>query len=602
MLQSPTVVTTWPGGAVRVERVEPSQWWLGMRQRRVLLLLSGPGVGTCRPRLSGAGLRLADCHLTESVNHMLLEVEIGPAASPGEYTITLEQGTAAVASCTLRLLSRRRGSAERQGLSSADAVYLAMPDRFAKGANAPAEAATMQEGVDPKSPRGRHGGNLAGVREHLDHLRRLQMTALWLTPVCEADMPTDSFHGYATTNYYHIDPRLGTDNDYRMLSAALHQRGMKLVMDLVPGHCGTSHPWVRDCPSLDWLNAWGGDPWACNHRPGVATDVHASHIDRRRTVEGWFAHTMADVNLDNPLVSWYMAQVCIYWTELADLDGLRLDTVPYNSPRGLRDVCSRIAQEYPQLTILCETWLAEASKLAPWEGLLSNAEGESLPGLILMDFPLQEAVVCAMQEDFNWGRGANRLYDALSNDHLYRHPERLLVFGDNHDTGRLLTRLGGDEAALRLALTFLATTRGVPQLYQGTEWLMTGDGLKGDEQLRRDMPAEWFEAAPAKQRDFAEWVGRLFGARKQCTQLQTGELTHYVPTDNLYVYFRHDAAGCVMVALNMRWKRTVIDAVNYRQFVPVGFAGVDLLDGHRVKSAQRLALKPRSALVLALER
>lgn len=606
----PRVHSELSSAGVSVSRVEPALWWVGMRSPSLLLTLCGPGVGFCRPSVTHQGVSIERTYLTDSVNYLFVELHIEPEAATGALVIHLlqaavqgegkkEQGAGdkepgtdnqgpgavrEVSQATLQLLPRRRGADNRPALTPADVVYLALPDRFATDRRHPCD-------------RQRHGGTLAGIRRHLDHVKRLGMTALWLTPVLADDLPTDSFHGYATSDFYHIDPRLGSNDDYRMLVAALHQRGLKAIFDLVPGHCATSHPWLDDCPDSHWFNHWNGDPWACNHRPSVTSDCHASHIDRLRTTQGWFAPTMADLNLRNPLVARYMAQVAIFWTEWADLDALRLDTVPYNEPEGLQLFLAHIYKEYPSLTLLAETWLDEAAKLAPWQDPTSGATASLTP----MDFPLQEALTAAFNEDFGWHRGANRLYDALSNDHLFRHPERMLIFGDNHDTGRLFTRLAADQQSLKLALIFLATTRGMPQLYYGTEWLFDGEALKGDETIRQDLPEEWFDHAPEARADFASWVANLFAMRKANPTLHEGGLTHFVPDDNLYVYVRHDANARILVALNLRRKRTLLDATRYAEFTGGSFDGLELLTNHRVQPAQRIAMKPRTAVVIKLQ-
>lgn len=608
-LPKPQVIRQNADNSVRLEKVEPANWWTGMAEPTVMLTIYGRNVAMARPRISCDKVRIAGVRLTDSANHLFADIAIAPDAAAGKYAIELVRDGETVATADFELRERKRGSAQRPGVSRADVVYLAMPDRFASEPGSGSDEG-MAEKANRKAPHGRHGGNLAGLRRHADYLHRLGVSALWLTPVQTNDMERDSFHGYAATDYYQIDPRLGTLEDYRRLSASLSQWGVKLIMDLVLNHCGTRHRWMTDSPGTGWFTEWEWKPELTNYRPGVATDVHASDYDRRRTIGGWFDKTMADLNMANPLVETYMAQMAIWWVETADLQGLRVDTYPYSDPEGTGRWVGRVRREYPNLLIVGETWVADSAKLAPWtRGPLPAA----------MDFPLQEAITRAFSEEFAWGRGANRLYDAISNDHVYSHPEDLMTLADNHDTGRIFTRLGSDAASLRLAMAFLLTTRGMPQIYYGTEMLMAGESAPDDASIRRDMPGGWegdkedwfalsereddrLEGKAEERRAMFGFMSGLIRFRRGSEALKNGRLIHFMPTANVYTYFRTTGADTVMVVLNMERKRMTLNVGQFAELTGETLSGTDILSGRKFKSAKRLTVMARTAAVIQLER
>lgn len=607
-LPKPQVVRQNPDSAIRLDKIEPANWWVGMAEPTVTLLVYGRNVALARPRMEGRGVSITGVRLTDSANHLFVDVLVSPDAAAGTYSLELLSGSDVVAAADFEIKERRRGSAERAGVSQEDVVYLAMPDRFACEAGCGTDEGT-QEKINRRAPRGRHGGNLAGVRRHADYLHRLGVSALWLTPVIAADMERDSFHGYAATDYYQIDPRLGTLEDYQRLAASLSQWGIKLIMDVVLNHCGTRHRWLTDSPGTGWFTEWEWKPELTNYRPGVATDVHASHYDTRRTIGGWFCKSMADLNMANPMVETYMAQMATWWIETAGLQGLRVDTWPYADRGGMERWAKRVKREYPNLLIVCETWVNNAAKLAPWTRSDTTRA---------MDFPLQEALTQAFNEEFEWGRGANRLYDALSDDHVYSHPERLMTFADNHDTGRIFTRLGADAASLRLAMAFLLTTRGMPQIYYGTEMLMEGESMPDDANIRRDMPGgwqgdreDWFalseeDSEPrgkAEERKAAfRYISNLVRFRRGSDALKNGRLTHFMPTANVYTYFRHTEQETVMVVLNMERKRMTLGVEQFAELTGATLSGTDVISGRKIKNATRLTVLPRTAAVILLEK
>lgn len=609
----PRVVRKNDDDTVNIGRVEPLNWWVGMAEPTLTLTIWGRNVALTRPSVRGEGVRLLASHATDSANYLFVDIAIAADARPGSFFVDLSLGGDVVASAPYELRQRKQGSAERRGLTGADIVYLAMPDRFAS-APAGEDAAPTREKPDRRRPYGRHGGNLRGIMAHTDYLHALGVTALWLTPVMTSDMDSQSYHGYATTDYYGVDPRLGTLADYRLLSASLGQWGIRLVMDMVLNHCGTRHPWMADAPGSQWFNSWEWKPELTNYAPGVATDIHASAYDRRRTVEGWFDVTMADLNMGDPMVRTYLAQAAIWWVETADLGGLRIDTFPYADRAGMNWWVERVLREYPSLSVVGETWVGSPALLAAWQ-----RGGEQASSLrTIMDFPLQEAIVRSFTEDFGYGTGAGRLYAAIAADRVYARPDDMMVFGDNHDTGRMLSRFGGDTQALRLALAFILTTRGIPQIYYGTEMLMEGDSDRGHAEIRRDMPGgwdgdkeDWFalatsDTADSKPMDEARrqtflFVAKLVALRKKSRALAYGRLVHFLPTDNTYVFFRvADNGERVMVVLNLCHKAASLNMERFAEIAGTTLSGRDALSGKRFSAATRIRVGARTPMVIEL--
>lgn len=596
-------------------RVEPANWWVGMKNPQVQLMLHGEGIASLKPGVEGRGVSIADVVKTDNPNYLFLTLRIGSKARPGTAKITLE-GDGKSHEVDFPLLERRGGSASRQGFSSDDAVYLLVPDRFANADPANDSKPGMAEAADRNAPYGRHGGDLRGVIDHLDYIADLGMTALWMTPVMTNDMPQSSYHGYAITNYYEVDPRFGTLDDFKALSAELHKRGMKHIMDMVFNHCGTGHWWMDDLPCKDWFNKWydkdGREKFVrSNYRLSIARDPHASVADRDVALKGWFDVTMADMNLSNPLVRNYMIQNSIWWVEMADLDGIRQDTYPYSDLGAMAEWCDRVKEEYPNLNIVGECWISEAGKLAVWQKGYGKSHGMDDSGLpAIMDFPLQEAMTRAMGEGEGWNEGANRLYESFANDVLYPDPANIMIFGENHDTGRLLTQLKDDVSSLRLATALLATARGIPQLYYGTEVLMRGNGYDGHANIRRDFPGGWDGDAQnlfANRADSVagmyDYTARLFKFRQGSMALRRGSMTHYVPEGNVYVFFRFDAVTRrqVMTVLNLSREERKLDLGRFSQIEGGRIDGVDIVSGRAVKAQGVMSVGPREAMVIDME-
>lgn len=598
-------------------KVEPANWWVGMKNPQVQLMLHDNGIAAKQPKVDAKGVEIKDVVRTDNPNYLFVTLSIGKKAKPGFIDIELEGGDGS-SRVAYELKERRPNSQFRTGFSSDDAVYLLMPDRFANGDTTNDTVDGMAERCDREAPYGRHGGDIRGVIKHLDYIQNLGMTALWMTPVLTNDMEASSYHGYAITNYYEVDPRFGSLDDMKELSAELHKRGMKHIMDMVFNHCGTRHWWMDDLPAKDWINKWydkdGRETFVrSNYRLSIIRDRHAATRDLDIAQKGWFDVSMADMNLSNDLVKNYFIQNSIWWIETADLDGIRQDTYPYSDVTAMAEWCDRVKDEYPYFNIVGECWISEAGKLAAWQkgyGKVNGMDDSGLP--CVMDFPLQEALARAMGEDDGWSNGANRLYDSFANDLLYPDPMNILIFGENHDTGRMLTQMGDDESSLRLATALLATARGIPQLYYGTEALMRGNGFDGHANIRRDFPGGWaadslnfFTSMPDAEKDMLDYTARLFNFRKKSMALRRGSMTHYLPEANVYVFFRYDAVthGRVMTVLNLAREERTLDLDRFASdLCGNGVKGVDVVSGESVDSKGSITVGARQAMVIDIDR
>ncbi len=606
-----------PAEAEAEIRVEPMNWWIGMKNPEVQVMLHDTNIAKMEPSIRTKGIEISDVTRTDNPNYLFVTLKIGAKVKAGNAEIILKAEDGTETTIAYPLKERRANSQYRTGFSSDDAVFLVMPDRFANGDPTNDSVDGMLEKCDRTAPYGRHGGDLRGIINNLDYIAGLGMTALWMTPVLENDMEASSYHGYAITNYYQIDRREGTLEDMKELSSELHKRGMKHIMDMVFNHCGTNHWWMKDLPARDWINRWydkdGNETFVrSSYRLSVIRDMHAPQSDRDLALKGWFDTTMADMNLTNPLVKTYMIQNSIWWIETADLDGIRQDTYPYSDVEAMAEWCDKVRAEYPYFNIVGECWISEAAKLATWQKGYGKDNGMDDSGLpTIMDFPLQEGLCRALTEKEGWSDGANRIYDVFANDRIYPNPMNMLIFGENHDVGRLLTQLKGDEKALRIATALLATARGIPQLYYGTETLMEGNGFDGHANIRKDFPGGWagdtlnyFTNMPEREKAMHDYTARLFNFRKTSMALRRGSMTHFAPRENVYVFFRYDATTLarVMVVLNLADEDRTIDLTRFDEQIAGGkVKGTDVVTGEKVDMDGVMKIGGREAAVISID-
>ncbi|KQQ87850.1 glycoside hydrolase family 13 protein [Massilia sp. Leaf139] len=591
--------------APAIAHLEPPFWWTGMQDKGLQLMVHGAGIGGMQARIDYPGVRIAASTRVANSNYLFIDLEIAAEAKPGTFEIVFE-GAGATLRHAYELRARAPGSRQRQGFGNADAIYQIMPDRFANGDPANDSVPGMLEKADRKHPGGRHGGDIQGAIDRLDYIAGLGFTQLWPTPLVENDMPAYSYHGYASTDHYRIDPRYGSNEDFVRLSTEAKRRGIGLIQDVVLSHIGKNHWWMKDLPTPDWINFGGNFTPTAHHRVSVQ-DKYASQADSRNFTAGWFVESMPDLNQTNPLVANYLIQNNIWWIEYANLAGLRIDTYSYSDGAFLTQYTKRIMDEYPNLNLVGEEWSTLVPVVARWQRGKINFDGytSSLPSL--MDFPLVEAMRTALTTP---DKGFNEVYQTLSLDYLYPEPEKLVLFGGNHDMARMYSAAGEDFDRYRMNLVFLMTMPRIPQFYTGDEILMTST-VKGrdDASYRRDFPGGWagdkanaFTGAglTARQRAAQELVRKLATWRKGQPVIHSGRLMHFGPEDNTWVYFRYQDNKRIMVAMNNNDKEMRLPTGRFQEMLKGTARGVDVLTGATVDLARELRLAPKATLLIEL--
>jgi glycosidase len=593
-----------------IDRIEPPHWWVGLRDTKLELMVHAPGIAMARAKLRAApaGVRLKGSSRLESGNYLFVDLDIAPATKPGTLTLDFVGADGkAVASQAYELRPRAPGSAQRQGFDGRDAIYLVVPDRFANGNPANDNAGNLGDPADRANPDGRHGGDLQGIAERLDYIAGLGFTQLWMTPLVENRQPSYSYHGYSPTDLYKIDPRFGTNDDYRRLVAQARAKGLGVIHDIVLNHIGSGH-WWADLPSQDWVHQFA-EYTETNHRHTTQADPYAAPSDRERFADGWFVPTMPDLNQRNARLERYLIQNAIWWVEDAGLSGLRVDTYPYSDKAFLARWSGAVMREYPKLTLVGEEMSNNPLQVAYWLEGKPKHDGYVSHMPSMMDFPLhywlREALV--EPEGKSYGSGWGKLYEAMLNDALYPEPTRMVLFEGNHDTNRIFSALGEDAALNRIAVTFIATTVRTPQFFYGSEILMKSPVERADGAVRADFPGGWpgdaVDAVSGRglgdaERDAQAYLRKLLTWRKTAPAIHHGRLMHYNPLGGVYVYFRYTAQQKVMVVLNKNAGPTVLDTRRFSEMLTPQSVGTDVIAGKRHELGSTLTLPGRSALVL----
>ncbi len=605
-----SLLSVLPGSvSAQLDRVEPPFWWAGMKHPGLQLMVHGDNITGAGVRLEYPGVELKAINKLDNANFLFLDLELAPDVAPGTFRIDFSRDGRTVASYNYELKERAPGSSERQGFTSSDVIYLVMPDRFANGDPSNDAVEGMKEKPDRKKMTGRHGGDLKGIMDHLDYIEDMGFTALWLNPVLENDQPRSSYHGYAITDFYKVDPRFGSNEDYRKLCHMARERGIKVIMDMVFNHCGSEHWWMNDMPSDDWINLYP-DFEQTNHRRTVNQDPHASEYDRKLMVEGWFVPSMPDMNVSNPCVANYLIQNSIWWIEYAGLQGIRMDTYPYPDKHMMARWNRRILEEYPRFNIVGEEWSMNPAIISYWQRGQENRDGyePGLPGL--MDFPMQNALVQALLEDEDWNTGLIKIYESLANDFLYPDPDKLVVFPDNHDMSRFYMQLKMDKELFKMGMACILTTRGIPQIFYGTEILMTHKRSNHHGAIRKDFPGGWTndkvnaftgQGMDEDERDMQEYVRLLLNWRKYNEIIHKGRLIHFAPENGVYVFFRELEDEMVLVVLNKNDKRTKLKLDRFDEMLSGRSLAEDVISGDIYFLKETMDIPPRRALVLEVE-
>jgi glycosidase len=597
-----------------IERVEPPFWWTGFEHRELQLLVHGDAVASCMPAVAYPGVSLRRVVRADSPNYLFLYLEVGADAEPGEFDIRF-RGVDCDFTHRYTLRARSDDPAHARGFDGSDAIYLITPDRFANGDPSNDSVEGMADTVDRSDKNGRHGGDLKGILDSLPYIRDMGFTAIWLNPVLENDVPDFSYHGYGATDFYRVDARYGSNEQYRELVQTAKSMGIGTIMDMIVNHTGETHWWMDDLPSADWINMPDA-PRVTSHQRYVNQDPHVSEADRRAYADGWFVVPgMPDLNQRNPLLADYLTQNALWWIEYLGLAGIRMDTYPYPDKHYMAEWTRRIMREYPDFNIVGEEWSGNPATVAYWQRGQQNLDGyvSWLPSL--MDFPLQEALWLALTtedgealDDRSPG-GLERLYRALSYDFLYPDPNALVTFPDNHDMSRIYTQVGHDYDLYRMALAYVLTMRGTPQIYYGTEVLMHNRGDDSHGNIRSDFPGGWAgdrrnaftgEGLGREQGEAQAFVRKLLNWRKGAAVIHHGKTMHFVPEDGTYAYFRYDQDDAVMVVLNKNRQARSLDLARFAERLSGRREARDVVTEAVYPLDRPLRLPPRSVLVLEL--
>jgi glycosidase len=597
------------GAAQLPTKVYPTNWWVGMKHSTIEVMIRGEGVGDAKTvAIHYPGVSLVDWHRAENPHYLFLHLNIGPAARPGTVKIILQNDR----SIDFPLYTRRPGNGNEyaQGVTSKDFIYLLMPDRFSNGDPSNDRIPGMKDqSLNRDSIFLRHGGDFQGILNHLDYLQSLGVTALWMTPVIENDMPNRTEHGYAFTDHYAIEPRLGGAALYKRLADSLHRRGMKLIQDAVYNHVGLYNWFIQDLPGKSWLHQWPHYTQS-NFRDQPLFDPHASATDKKRESDGWFTREMPDLNQDDPDVAEFLIEHAIWSVETFGVDGWRIDTYIYCSLPFMNKCNAALIAEYPHITLFGETWVHGTANEAFFvRNNLDVPFKSNLMGAV--DFPLLFNGIQAAIKDTagRWDDGVGGLYNTLSNDFLYQDPTRNVILLDNHDMTRWFSQNGEELAAQKMGLEWLLTERGIPQLYYGTEICMKGID-NPDGWVRLDFPGGWpgdkkngftGEGLTPDEKDVQRLVRTLGQFRLHSSALRTGKMMQYIPEKTLYVYFRYDDRQTVLCAMNTGNRPVDIDFRRFAERTGSFSEGVDVLTGERHPLAQRASIPGRTMWVMELK-
>lgn len=594
---------------VKINKIDPTDWYVGMKDPTLQLMVYGQGICDAEVSTDYPGVKVDSLVRLDSPNYLLVYLNLdGAKAGQLPLTFTLK-GKKKKMNYTLK--DREMSGEQRMGFTNRDVLYMLMPDRFANGNVKNDAFKTMQDATcDRQAPSLRHGGDLEGIRQHLDYFNELGVTALWLTPVLENDRPADNgkystYHGYATTDYYRVDPRFGTNADYRNLVGEAHAKGLKVVMDMIFNHCGDYHPWNKDMPSADWFNHphYG---LQTSYKLTPVLDPYASKIDMAETVDGWFVSSMPDLNQRNPHVMTYLIQNSKWWIETVGIDGIRMDTYPYADREAMAQWMKALDTEYPNFNTVGETWVTEPAYTAAWQKDSKLSETNSYLKTV-MDFAFFDRINMAKNEDTDdWWKGMNRIYNVLCYDYLYENPRSVMAFIDNHDTDRFLGD-GQDTDALKQALALLLTIDRIPQLYYGTEILMNGTKAVTDGNVRKDFPGGFpgdahnaFTAAgrSAEQNAMFEWLSRLLHWRQTSDVIAQGTQVQFIPWQGVYVIARQHQGRTVLTVINGKKAEATMTVKRYAEVIGSHATGRDVITGASVDLTKDVKLAPRQALII----
>ena len=596
--------------SAQIDKVEPPFWYENMTNNQVQIMFYGKNIAQNTITVSN-GVVITQVQKTENPNYVFVTIDLKNVTAQ-ELMFTFKNGKKSF-NQNYSIKKRKENSRNRKSFDSSDMMYLIMPDRFANGNEKNDSDSNLQEKANRSLPGGRHGGDIQGIINNLDYLQSLGVTALWSTPMCEDNDKGYSYHTYGQSDVYKIDARYGTNEEYVRLSSEMKKRNMKLVKDYVTNHWGAEHWMFKDMPTYDWFHQFPGYKQS-NYRMTTQYDTNASATDAKLCMDGWFVPSMPDLNQSNPLVLNYLTQNAIWWIEYADLDGFRVDTYSYNDKAGIAKWTKAITDEYPYFNIVGEVWMHDQAQISYWQKDSPIAKIQSYNSYLpsVMDFTMHDVFGNVFNEDnTNWNDGMFKFYENFVNDFLYDNPNNLLIFAENHDTNRFNYIYKNDLNKYKMAMTILATMRGIPQLYYGSEIGMAGDKGKGDADIRQDFPGGWasdknnaFKASgrTAEEAKYFDFTAKVFNWRKSKSVIHNGKLMHYLPDNNVYVYFRYNDSESVMVVVNNSKDKQTVKLDRFKERLASYSSGKDIISDVNFDLKSELSIEGKSSLILELKK
>lgn len=599
--------------AQKIERIEPPFWWTEMNHNQLELMIYGKNISQYKPSVDTNKVTLTGVKRTENKNYLFLNLDLSKAVS-GKFEINFSKnGEPIKLSFEYELKKRKENSKNREGFNSSDVIYLITPDRFANGdASNDVREGLNEKKIDRNHDYARHGGDIKGIIQHLDYIDEMGFTAIWSGPLLINDMLRSSYHGYAITDLYQVDPRFGTLEEYIELGAKSKEKGIKLIMDQIANHIGIEHWWMKDLPTNDWVNYQkefqNDNIIITNHRRTTNQDIYAADKDKKLMSEGWFVHAMPDLNQRNPLLAKYLIQNSIWWIETLDLGGIRQDTYPYPDKEFMSDWAGAIMLEYPNFSIVGEEWSYNPLLVGYWQQGAKNKDGYQSNLSSSMDFPMQRLIVEALNEKETWGTGFVKMYEGLANDFHYSNPGEIMLFPDNHDMDRIFTQLNEDAESTKMALSYILTLPRIPQLYYGTEILMDNSDKPGDHGLiRTDFPGGWKDdtvnaftgkGLTSEQLEMQSFLKKILNYRKTSDAIHNGKTVHFAPKNGVYVLFRIFNEEVVTIILN---KNEIATDLNLERFEEIGLNGKqvkNIISGENFSWEGSIKLKSKGVILL----
>ena len=594
-----------------INHVEPLCWWTGMKHHNLQIMIHGKDISNANINVTYPGVKFERKVTVSNPDYLFLYVNITKNAKPGEMPIVFTKNGKKY-TYEYQLRKRKSGKERFQGFNSSDIIYLLMPDRFADGDTSNDTVKGLLEKKDMSIPMGRHGGDIKGIEEHLNYIKNLGATAIWINPLVENNMPPTyhSYHGYAATNLYKIDPRFGTNQDYVNLVNEAHKKGLKIIMDMVMNHIGSNHWWMKDLPTKNWIHSYKKYGQS-DYRISTSSDPYASQYDKDKMKKGWFVKAMPDLNQSNPLEADYLIQNTLWWIQYSGIDGIRMDTYPYPNKKFMVKWVEAVKRQYPHFNIVGEVSVHDVGIASYWQENKHHRDGFNSHLPSITDYPLKYAIVDAFTQPFGWNTGVMRIYYTLAQDFLYSNPYENVIFFDNHDTNRLGRLIHKDKDYFKMGMTFLLTTRGIPQIYYGDEIMRSSMKNGNDGNVRRDFPGGWpgdthnaFTKAGRTplQNEIFDYTRKLMHYRDNHPVFATGHLMQFLPENDVYVYFRYNKKKTIMVVMNFNKKEYNLKTARFAERMHGFTKALNVMSGKTLSNLKTLSIPQKTAWVLQLEK